>query len=248
MRKLFFLIFFLSVSLAFADGTADTFSLANQKYSEGKYEEAITLYEKLVSSGISSGALSYNLGNSYMKLGRLGKSILNYERARRLMPQDEDLLANLSYVESQLEQAQAKEDYRFYEIAFFWVRDNLSAAGWTILLVVIFNLLFAVLLSAIFFEKVRKPLISFMGLLVLVTAITFVFGSAKIQATEKEREGVIVETTADVRYSPSLNGAVAFQLKEGIRAQILRKEGDWVYVRLTRDKTGWLAREAIEGI
>jgi len=248
MRRFFFLIFFLSVTSVFANEVSDSFFLANQKYSEANYEEAIALYEKLAQAGVSSGPLYYNLGNSYMKLGRLGKSILNYERAKRLMGQDEDLLANLSYVESQLEQAQPKEEYRFYEIAFFWMRDQWSAVGWAISLLGVFNLLFVVLLFAIFLEKVRKPLFSFVWLLVFATAITFGFCSAKIQATEKEREGVIVETTADARYSPSATGAVAFQLKEGIRAQILRKEGDWVYVRLTRDKTGWVSQGAIEEI
>ena len=29
-----------------------------------------------------------NLGNAYFKTGQKGRAILNYERARRLMPQD----------------------------------------------------------------------------------------------------------------------------------------------------------------
>ncbi|MBI4436032.1 MAG: hypothetical protein HY590_01240 [Candidatus Omnitrophica bacterium] len=248
MRKFFFLIFFLSATFVFANEVSDTFFLANQKYSEGNYEEAITFYEKLVESGIPSGPLYYNLGNSYMKLGRLGKSILNYERAKRLMGLDEDLLANLSYVESQLEQAQPKEEHRFYEIAFFWVRNQFTAEGWIIFLAVVFNLLFVVLTLATFVKKIQKPLISFAWLLAIVTAFSFLFGFSKMSATEKEKEGVIVETTADVRYSPSTTGAVAFQLKEGIRAQILRKEGDFCYIRLTRDKTGWVAAAMIEEI
>ena len=45
------------------------------------------------------------------KLGRIGKAILNYERARRVMPQDEDLLSNLAYVKNLVEQAQPAEEH-----------------------------------------------------------------------------------------------------------------------------------------
>ena len=67
-------------------------------------------------------------------------------------------------------------------------------------------------------------------------------------ATEEAHPAVIIERVADVHYSPSASGAVAFQLKEGIRAQILRCDGDWCHIRLTRDKSGWVLRTAIDEV
>ena len=47
-------------------------------------------------SGLESGELHYNLGNAWFRLGELGPAILHYERARRSMPRDDDLAANLA--------------------------------------------------------------------------------------------------------------------------------------------------------
>jgi len=236
------------VSNVHAGEIEDQFSRANQHYANGKYEEAIALYEKLIQSSVSSGPLYYNLGNAYFKLGRIGKSILNYERARRLMPQEEDLLANLSYVKNLVEQAQPQEEYRLYEKAFLEVRDLFSESSWALILLTVYTFIFVMWLLAIFSQRMRKTALGWSWVFIFMAMVAFVFTSAKISATETEREGIIVQNVADVRYSPSATGAVAFQLKEGIRAQILRTDNDWCYIRLTRDKIGWVSRPAIEEI
>lgn len=252
MMKKTLAIFFLAMIAGSANVSAgpteDEFFQANHSYADGKYEDAVLLYEQLIQSGMTTGPLYYNLGNTYFKLGRVGKSILNYERARRIMPQDEDLLANLSYVSSLVEQAQPKEEYRLHERAFLTIRGLLTVNGWAASLVLCFNLLFAMLLLAIFFQGARKRALFWSSVCILLTIASSVLTVSKISALEGEREGIIVQNVADVRYSPSMTGAVAFQLKEGLRAQILRREGDWCYIRLTQDKIGWVNQQAIEEI
>lgn len=72
------------------------FRQANDYYRKGQYEQALILYKKLDHLGYSSGSLYYNLGNTYFKLGKKGLAILYYEKARRLIPQDDDLKTNLA--------------------------------------------------------------------------------------------------------------------------------------------------------
>ena len=247
-----FAVFFFTVAVGltfvYAGQLEDQFSQGNQRYAEGKYDEAAALYETLIQSNAKSGPLFYNLGNAYFKLGRIGKSILNYERARRLMPQDEDLLANLAYVKNLVEQAQPQEEYRLYEKAFLEVRDLFSESGWVLLLLTFYTFIFVMWLTAIFSERLRKSALGWSWFFIALTIASSIFASAKISASETERAGIIVQNVADVRYSPSPSGAVAFQLKEGIQAQILRTDDDWCYIRLTRDKIGWVARTEIEAI
>ena len=76
--------------------------------------------------------------------------------------------------------------------------------------------------------------------------ILFFFTS--YQADKFTKEGIIIVSNAQVRYSPSYLGAVAFELSEGTKAQILRKEGDWSQIRLTRKNSGWVETAAIEEI
>ncbi|MFH1244966.1 MAG: tetratricopeptide repeat protein, partial [Candidatus Omnitrophota bacterium] len=64
------------------------FSQGNGYYAQEKFDQAITAYEQELSLGRESGPLYYNLGNAYFKSGQLGRAILNYLRAERLIPAD----------------------------------------------------------------------------------------------------------------------------------------------------------------
>ena len=68
---------------------ADSLYLKKEYYSAIKYYE-----ESLKKDGLSSDVY-YNLGNAYYRSNMLGKSILNYERALRLDPENSDAKFNL---------------------------------------------------------------------------------------------------------------------------------------------------------
>lgn len=69
---------------------ADNFVLAEQLY--------ISALEK---HG-TSPSLYYNIGNAYYRQGNLGMAVVNYERALKLDPTDEDARANLEFVQGKL--------------------------------------------------------------------------------------------------------------------------------------------------
>ena len=75
--------------------------LANELYHEKNYQGAADIFEKLIDQGETNGYLYYNLGNTYMRLGNTGSAILNYVRARALLPRNESLDANLRYAVNQ---------------------------------------------------------------------------------------------------------------------------------------------------
>jgi tetratricopeptide (TPR) repeat protein len=79
------------------EGPSALFIRANGLYGDGKYAEAAAAYEQILAQGIESGAVQYNLGNAYLKAGDVGHAVLAYERARRLVPGDPDLAANLGF-------------------------------------------------------------------------------------------------------------------------------------------------------
>ena len=63
---------------------------ANRAFKEDRFQDAVNGYRRLVEQGWVSGHLYYNLANSYFRLGRIGQAILNYKRAKLLMPRDAD--------------------------------------------------------------------------------------------------------------------------------------------------------------
>ena len=72
----------------------------NNQEAEQKLKEAASQYETILANGFKHGQIYYNLGNTYYRTGELGKSVLNYRKAQRLMPRNAALDANLKLVKT----------------------------------------------------------------------------------------------------------------------------------------------------
>ncbi|HPM43008.1 MAG TPA: hypothetical protein PLV52_04190, partial [Candidatus Omnitrophota bacterium] len=108
MKKTFW-IFIALILLAYgsvsADETAESlFNVAYDHYLAGDYEKAISEFISIIDSGLTSGNILYNIGNSYLKANKLGYAILSYERARLFIPRDSDLLSNYRYARTLIKQ------------------------------------------------------------------------------------------------------------------------------------------------
>ncbi|TMA39023.1 MAG: hypothetical protein E6J79_04720, partial [Deltaproteobacteria bacterium] len=84
-------------AMAPAETPNTIFFHANALYGEERWAEAAAEYERVLAVGWESGNLYFNLGNAWFRAGDVGRAVLDYERARRLIPRDPDLHANLSY-------------------------------------------------------------------------------------------------------------------------------------------------------
>ena len=73
----------------------EVFREANALYYSEAFAEAARLYSLLIEAGIEQAPLYYNAGNALYKSGQIGPAVWHYEKARRLTPRDERLLANL---------------------------------------------------------------------------------------------------------------------------------------------------------
>ena len=103
VASVFLLVLILAVarsSGASNPGPARLFNEGNAAYRQGRYEDAIAAYNKVLAGGVRSSAVYYNLGNSYYRTGKLGFAILNYERSLRLDPANDDTRHNLRFVSS----------------------------------------------------------------------------------------------------------------------------------------------------
>ncbi len=79
----------LTASPARAETIRDLFDRANADYWHGDFEAARDLYHDIVSDyRIDNAEVYYNLGNTYMKLDRLGSAMLYYKRALACHPSE----------------------------------------------------------------------------------------------------------------------------------------------------------------
>ncbi|HKI79154.1 MAG TPA: tetratricopeptide repeat protein [Ignavibacteriaceae bacterium] len=243
-KKIFFLIFLLilsSVSL-FASNVDELMKLGNEHYQKKDYQKAIDSYQQLVDEGYKGASLFYNLGNAYFKNDKLGYAILNYEKALKFSPGDEDIQHNLAIANSK---AIDKIDTLPKFFLFQWWESLLAIftiTGWTYLSYFLFLL---ILIAAGIYFLVRRPGIqrmSFFGgliiLLFFILSVTILV--VKLNREESIKRGIIVSSAISVKVSPDQNSNDAFVIHEGLKVQLEDKVDNWVKIKLHDGKVGWL--------
>ncbi|MDB5283318.1 MAG: hypothetical protein JWO06_2393, partial [Bacteroidota bacterium] len=245
-HSLIILLCALSLSSS-AQTPQQLFTTANQLYKTNQFEQAAASYEKILQQGYKNCEVYYNLGNCYYKLNNIGKSVLNYERALRLSPRDEDIqnnlkIANMNVIDKILPVPQLG-------IITWWnnfVCSN-SSHGWgvyALVLVWITLVFFAVYL----FTNFRKTSLTLGSVLLL---LSFAFVTLGFRQSEKEQNSdaaILMISNSFVKSAPDANGNDLFMLHEGVKFQLLDRVGEWSKIRLADGKVGWLDKNTYEKI
>ncbi|MCB0820495.1 MAG: tetratricopeptide repeat protein, partial [Bacteroidetes bacterium] len=112
---------------------------AEELYKAGDYNASVLLYEKLVKEdGYRSANLYYNLGNAYFKLTDYSNSILNYERALKMNPADDDIRFNLELANTHIEDKIETVPVLFYKRWFMSLRNSAGQDTWAWLFIISF--------------------------------------------------------------------------------------------------------------
>ncbi len=75
---------------------------ANELYAKSSYDSALSQYESIAAADYESFQLFYNMGNAYFKTGEIPSSILYYEKALKIDPEDADAAFNLKIANEQI--------------------------------------------------------------------------------------------------------------------------------------------------
>ncbi len=218
---------------------------ANGLYQNNNFTEAAGIYQELVSQGYSGTDLYYNLGNAYYRLGKIGYSILNYERALKLSPGDDDIQHNLALANTktvdQIESLPKFFIFQWWEsiLAMFNLTDWTYAAF-------IFYLLILILFGVYFF--VKKPQLQryafFSG---IISAVVFLIVATllivKLNREVNIKNGIIIEPTVIAKVSPDKDSNDAFVIHEGLKVKLEDNIGSWYKIRLQDGKIGWTNKQ-----
>ena len=224
---------------AMASDAARTFMTGIDAYSKGEWPAAIAAFQRLVDDGSDSGALCYNLGNAYLKNDDLGHALLWYERALKRIPDDPDLRFNYDYALTLTKDAPAPKTSPLLRILFFW-KYQLSPATirWCALI------LNAVLWTTLAVLAVRrKHLLRPTTVLIAAAALIFT-ATALFNTVEAARmqSAIILPKEVAVRSGFTETATELFVLHAGTRVRVERKSGDYLLIRYTEDKIGWVKR------
>jgi tetratricopeptide (TPR) repeat protein len=243
MKKIhLILLFFITSFYSTQADTIPAISEANDLYKKGEFEKAIVSYEKIVESGQVASELYFNLGNAYYRTHRIPLAILNYERAKKLKPNDEEINFNL-------ELARARIVDKINNLPEFflmnWLRKlahSFSADQWAVISMVSFfiTLCFAglFLFSS---RRLIKQLAFWLGiLLVIVTFSSFAVSQQQKHKLSVHNDAIIITPAVTIRSSPDETGTELFILHEGSKVRIEDTVGDWLEIRISDGNKGWI--------
>ena len=227
------------------------FDEGNQRYQEGDFRGALDRYVQILDQGLEGGELYYNVGNAYFKLGELGPAILYYERARRLMPADDDLAANLELARSLTTDAVTPlPEFWLFRIVGWWVnllpRPALLWFAALAYLAAMTGLIVTILRPATPVAALGKRVAVVSAATTLLLGINLVVRELSFGAAE---EAVVMSAEATVQSAPSEDVALQiFTVHEGTKVRIDRRSDDWAEIVLEDGKVGWTRADHLESI
>ena len=221
---------------------------ANRFYSEGRFAQAASLYESLISSGYAAPEVYFNLGNACFKMRQIGKAILNFERAYRLRPFDEDVRFNLQLARTYA--IDKIESLPEFFLTAWWraFRSLMDSDHWMILSIVFFIVSLLLILFFLFSARVNhKKIFFFLSILFLLGAIIAgISGYHRSKEFHAQNEGIVMVPSATVKSSPDAGSSDLFVLHEGTKVRIEDAVGQWVEVRIANGNKGWIEFSNLE--
>ncbi len=247
----FVAILALFPAIAAQSPNADAMALGNGLYEAGSYSEAVEVYEELVARGVRNGALYYNLGNAYFKLGELGRAILNYRRASGADPGDGDMENNLNLARDMTVDGLEPPEKSFVASLSSPTRRLLTRDQTAVAALVFWAAMVLLLLGAPFardaaaLRAVRYGAFVASGLMVLSLAAL----AGHIFSGVGERATVVVESEVELRSGPGAQYLSEVTLHSGAEVTTIESRGAWTRLELpVGELQGWVPNRAVERV
>ena len=162
MKKAIFLFISFTTVLYLNAQEVDTLMVkANNLFVDGKYQEAIDTYENILILGYESSELYYNLGNSYYKQNVISHSILNYEKALQIAPNDDDIKYNLELCNRLVVDKLEKLPVFFITGWIRSIKNIFSSDFWAIVSIITFGLALAFISFYLYSNNIGIKKLSF---------------------------------------------------------------------------------------
>ena len=224
------------------------FAAANRAYKEGRYEQAIALYEALVATGVAHEDLYYNLGNAYFRAGRLGPAIYQFERALRLDPGHQDARYNLD-IGRQVVAERVVDRLKGAESDPWWVRlaTFFSVSQLTVGFLLLDLLLFGSLIALRFLATgfARSALIATAGFIGVALVGSMVLLRVQLHVHAEVHQAIVIADQVIMREGADARSAERGKLHPGVRVRLRGQEPGWLRIQLANGMEGWVPDTAI---
>lgn len=224
---------------------------ADSAYVDENYDRAVELYLQLAQENAKDAHLCYNLGCAYYRLDSIAKSILWFERAALIEPDDDEIAYNLDMVRTKTIGRFIPLHEMFFARVYRSVVNTFSSYKWACLGISFFVIFLFALGLYLFTSRMvlRKTGFFSAVLFVVLTILANVFAYQQLKYAESSMKGVIMDTSVTVKSTPSESGNDLFVIHEGTCVEIQDDSmKEWAQVRLSDGKMGWIEKKTFERI
>jgi tetratricopeptide (TPR) repeat protein len=232
---------------AYSQRTGELYKTANQLYKSNQFDSAAAIYENIVHQGYKTAEVYYNLGNCYYKVNNISKSILNYERALKISPRDEDVLHNLKIANARVIDKIVPVPQLAIISRWNDLLSSRSSGGWGIMALVFIWL--ALLAFVVYLFTSLRRLSFTAGVILILLSLSFAgFAHRESEEEQNPDAAILIIPNTYVKSAPDVNGNDLFMLHEGVKFNVLDRVGDWYKIHLADGKVGWLEKSTFEKI
>jgi tetratricopeptide (TPR) repeat protein len=250
MNKLIFIFFSLIFFVNANANVKETFDNGNKAFKAKDYATAALLFDNLIVSGVEDASVYYNLGNAYYKLNNFSGAIFNYEKARKLKPNQEDINNNLQMAYQQMSAIHPEVNMQYEQGFVNTLISKYSPSQWSKGMLIC---LWAGVFLFVYFlytknDKTRRLTLitSSISLVMCIVLLSFTF--LRIHNDKAFAFAIVHQIETTSKTEPFHNANTVSILSEGQKVLIIDRNGEWIKVRNNDGEEGWLAKATIKEI
>lgn len=250
IKYLFLIVFCIITASASAQSNESLIQAANNAYNQGLYDSALTTYNQITEAGYESGELYYNMGNAYYKNNDIASAILYYEKALKLLPNDESIEYNLNIANSMIVDKIETVPELFFKDWWNFFYNMFNTDTWAAAALISFSILiFTIGIFIITGKRKTRKLTFYLSLLFMVSTIfSTTLAYQKYYYNTEHKEAIVFDLSITVKSSPTQNAVDLFVIHEGTKVRIIDRIDNWVEIKIKNGSIGWLPANSIKEI
>lgn len=248
MKKLIVLSFALLGSAVFAQQSA--FEKANQAYSDGDYQKALSGYKTILNDGKVSSDLYYNAGNVHYKLGNIAESIFYYEKALQLAPSDAAVKNNLKFANKRtIDAIETRKETGLNKIVNGIIASfSVNSWAWIAIVFAFGTGVFFVLYSLVRRQIQQRLSFTLMAFSLVLCVLAVVFAYQQYGVQKSLKYAIVAKKETDVRNEPNPGASKTFELHEGTKVRVVESFNGYRKIELADGQIGWLKEKAVKSL
>ncbi len=250
MSKYLYILLIACLGLSMPVTAANDVEAANDAYHMADYHKAVRLYHQSLKKGAST-EIYYNLGNAYYRIDNVPKALLYYEKASKMAPMNDDILHNIDIVQAKTIDKLPVESEIFFVQWYRYIQSFMTIDGWAHISIISLVLALVLFLAYLFLNNVFIRRSAFYSSVVLLALFILgnLFAWQRKSLLDSHDAAIVMSNAVSVKTSPTLKATDACVIHEGTKVRITDNDmKDWLGIRLSDGREGWIPSRAVEEI